>query len=180
MPPRAPILAIGRSRGLFVFVNTEFAERLEEHTRRLCASLKIEEEVKPGRGRAKVRLRQIQRPPIQGDEMAYFVALHEIGHIVIGLRATRLEREALAWEWALKNAIIEPHYSTRQRICANLVRYLFRAKENDWGFPDEDSAFWRLLRWWEVDDGTQDSDGLRQLRDRDRGRSWSACSGDVQ
>lgn len=164
-------------------LNKELAAILRKHIEKLCHSLKIEAEIKPAvRGRAKVRLRKIQHPPIESDEMAYFIALHEIGHVVIGMHASRLEREALAWEWALKNAIIEPHYSTRQRICANLVRYLFRARENDWGFPDEDSAFWRLLRWWEVEnnDGSQDGNDLRQLRSIDRGRAGSPDPSDVQ
>lgn len=81
--------------------------------------------------------------------MAYFVALHEIGHVVNGLEPpTRLDREAAAWMWALDNALITPHYSTRQRICALLVRYIFRAKENGWKMPDERSDFYRLLVWW--------------------------------
>lgn len=162
-----------------MFVNETLAQRLRLHTAKLCESFKIEAEITRGRGRAKVRKRLIRHPPIQIDEMAYFIALHEIGHVVIGMHAPRLEREALAWEWALKNAIIDPHYSTRQRICANLVRYLFRAQENEWGFPDDDSAYWRLLRWWEVTDGSEDGNGLRQLRGGDREWSRSYDPGDL-
>jgi len=52
--------------------------------------------------------------------MAYFVALHEIGHIIVGLEGSRLEREAACWDWAIEHALVRPHYSTRQRICACL------------------------------------------------------------
>lgn len=129
-------------------------EMLELHIQELCKAAKIKRTIKHGRGHAKVRLRHIQHPPIRDDEMAYFVALHEIGHVAIGMKQPRLEREAAAWEWALENSLIYPHYSTRQRICALLVRYLYRAKENHWEFPNEDSAYWTLFRWWEVEDGT--------------------------
>lgn len=93
--------------------------------------------------------RVIRHPPILDDEMAYFVALHEIGHCVVGLAGTRLEREAACWRWALDNAICPAHYSTRQRITACLVRYLFRAEANSWAMPEGDSDFWELMRWWE-------------------------------
>lgn len=127
---------------------------LDAHIAYTCKQFKIKRTVKAGRGRAKVKLRHIQHPPIKEDVMAYFVAMHEIGHVVIGMCDTRLEREALAWDWALKHSIVYPHYQIRQRICALLVRYLYRAKDNGWEFPDQDSAYWQLFRWWEVEDGT--------------------------
>lgn len=80
--------------------------------------------------------------------MAYFVALHEIGHVLVGMCDTRLEREAAAWEWALTHALVRPHYSTRQRICACLVRYVARAKSRGWRIPDATSSYWSLLAWW--------------------------------
>lgn len=80
--------------------------------------------------------------------MAYFVALHEIGHVLIGLEGTRLEREAAAWDWALQHALVRPHYSTRQRICACLVRYLSRAQARGWKIPPAEHRYWTLLSWW--------------------------------
>lgn len=140
--------------GFFVFLTTKQAKYLDKHIEYMCKQFSVERTVKPGRGHAKVRKRTIQHPPIGIDEMAYFVALHELGHVVIGMHAHRLDREALAWEWALRQSLIEPHYSIRQRICSLLVRYLYRGKENNWEFPKEDSPFWQLFRWWEVEDGT--------------------------
>jgi hypothetical protein len=80
--------------------------------------------------------------------MAYFVALHEIAHVVRGLEGKRLEREAWCWDWAIQNAIVVPHFSTRQRICACLVRYLIRAPSRGWAIPGRQSRFWDLLIWW--------------------------------
>lgn len=80
--------------------------------------------------------------------MTYFVALHEVGHILVGLSGTRLEREAACWRYALDVALIEPHFSIRQRICACLVRYLHRAKQNGWEIPKPGSDYWKLWRWW--------------------------------
>lgn len=81
--------------------------------------------------------------------MAYFVALHEIGHVLVGLEGTRLEREAACWKWAIQNAIILPSFPTRQRICACLVRYLFRAQGRGWKIPAPGSDFWLLMQWWQ-------------------------------
>jgi hypothetical protein len=118
-----------------------------QHIRQLCQELDIKRVIAPGRGRAKVVTRTIQHPPIR-TEMAYFVALHEIGHIVVGLEGKRLEREAKAWRWALENALVVPHFSTRQRICACLVRYLWRAQVRGWAIPPSTADYWRLMAWW--------------------------------
>jgi hypothetical protein len=118
------------------------------HVAILCREHGIRRTVAEGRGRASVGERHIQHPPIR-TEMAYFVALHEIGHIFVGLEGTRLEREAAAWDWALRAALVKPHYSTRQRICACLIRYLARAQERGWKTPAPDSRYWTLMRWWQ-------------------------------
>lgn len=80
--------------------------------------------------------------------MTYFVALHEVGHIIVGLEGTRLEREAACWRYALDTALIEPHFSIRQRICACLVRYLWRAHQRGWQIPGKGADYWRLMCWW--------------------------------
>ena len=122
---------------------------LDRHVKQLCKEHDIARVVVPGRGRARVRKREIQHPPITlSDPMTYFVALHEVGHIMVGLSGTRLEREAACWRYALDVALIEPHFSIRQRICACLVRYLHRAKQNGWEVPPPGSDYWKLWRWW--------------------------------
>lgn len=121
----------------------------DEHVDGLCGEFKITRKVRPGRGHANVKKRTIQHAPLDlGDEMAYFVALHEIGHIIVGLKETRLEREAAAWVWALDAALTRPSYVTRQRICACLWRYYRRAVENNWPIPPEGHMFWELMEWW--------------------------------
>lgn len=137
-----------------MYLNSKQASHLDRHVALLCAQMGVRRGITRGRGEAKVRLRTIKHQPIVDNEMAYFVALHELGHVAIGMKQPRLDREAAAWIWALENSAIYPHYATRQRICALLVRYLYRAKENGWEFPNEDSDYWKLFRWWEVEDGT--------------------------
>lgn len=140
--------------------------KLEKHIHRLCQENGIRRIVKPGRGRARVAMRVIRHPPLGQDPMAYFVALHEIGHVVIGLTGTRLEREALAWQYALDNSIIPVHYSIRQRICACLIRYLARANQAGWKQPVRGDLYWDLVAWWrplvdgstiEPEDDTEDA-----------------------
>jgi predicted SprT family Zn-dependent metalloprotease len=130
----------------------------DKHIDYLCRKHDIKRFATSKRGRAHVELRQVAVPEMV-DEMSYFVALHEIGHIMIGLEYPRLEREAKAWDWALENARVKPNYRTRQRICANLYRYLCRAEQEGWRRPPPESRFWQLLRWWEVPDGKEDSKG---------------------
>lgn len=125
------------------------ARDLDRHVAKLCKELNIQRTVAPGRGRARVPLRAIKHPPITlQDPMTYFVALHEVGHIIVGLEGTRLEREAACWRYALDNALIEPHFSIRQRICACLVRYLWRAQQRGWKVPEPGADYWRLMCWW--------------------------------
>ena len=120
--------------------------RLQKHVDKLLTEHRIKATVKDGRGHANVKKRTVVIPPIM-EEMDYFVSLHEIGHIVNGLGGLRLEREGKAWTWAYANSTIDPHYSTRQRVCSLLVRYYFRAQKNKWEIP-EDGDFWDNMIWW--------------------------------
>ena len=86
--------------------------------------------------------------------MAYFVALHEVGHIVLGIPplSSRLEREAWCWRYAYEQARVYPSYPTRQRVAACLLRYVARAKKHGWRIPDEGSDFWAVMAWWNPPD----------------------------
>lgn len=146
--------------GTFKAVN---ARKLDRYVAALCKEHDITRIVAPGRGHAHVKTRTIQHPPIRAaDLMTYFVALHEIGHILVGLSGTRLEREAACWRYALDVALIEPHFSIRQRICACLVRYLWRAQGRGWKIPAPDHDYWRLMEWWLLQDA--DLDALQRRR----------------
>lgn len=121
--------------------------RLKKHIDTLLREHDITATYDSGRGHASVPKREISIPPIE-EEMDYFISLHEIGHVVIGLKGrTRLEREAHAWTWAFDNTLIEVQYPERQRICALLVRYWFKAKSKGWKVP-EAGEFWDHMQWW--------------------------------
>ncbi len=55
-------------------------------------------------GRAWVKTRRVRLRPVK-TQKTYAVALHEIGHIVGDQPKARLDREAAAWEWAMRNAL---------------------------------------------------------------------------
>src|SRR5205085_9819509 len=95
------------------------------HTDDLCARYGIRRT--GGRGRAVVvrvrhrdgrteRRLEIRVPPVRG-QVSYFVALHEIGHLVgAGRSGRRLESEEAAWRFALAEAPVAPADTTRRRI----------------------------------------------------------------
>jgi hypothetical protein len=100
-----------------------------------------------GRGEATL---QIRIPPVRG-QVTYFVALHEIGHLVgPGRSGPRLEKEAAAWRWALANAIVEPTQASRRSMGRRLRSYVRWAELRQYRrrrplIPPQQSAFWRLL-----------------------------------
>src|SRR5437773_9349881 len=83
-----------------------------------------------GRGRAEVRgrgsgRRQLIRTPAVRGQVSYFIALHEIGHLVgPGRSGTRLEKEAAAWRWAITHSIVSPTDATRRRMGRRLRSYV--------------------------------------------------------
>lgn len=135
--------------GTYRYGRSVRARTLDRHVAALCKEHGITRIVAPGRGRARVPSKTIKHPPItMADPMTYFVALHEIGHILVGLSGTRLEREAACWRYALEISLIEPHYSIKQRICACLVRYVYRARMRGWKVPRAGDPYWDLVEWW--------------------------------
>jgi hypothetical protein len=128
-------------------------EMMEAHIERLCAEHGIELAGSSARGRA-IRWRggrlEIAIPPIKG-QVSYFIALHEIGHLVgRGRSAPRLEAEANAWLWALDHAAVEPTVATRRSIVRRLEGYLLWAENRQYRrvpprIPDQGHAFWSLL-----------------------------------
>lgn len=133
---------------------------MEAHVELLCAEHGIELAGSSARGRA-IRWRggrlEISIPPIKG-QVSYFIALHEIGHLVgPGRSAPRLEAEANAWLWALRNSAFEPTPATRRSIVKRLRGYLAWAENRQYRrvpprIPEPDHAFWRLLEMPEADE----------------------------
>ena len=126
---------------------------MEAHVEALCARHAIELAGSSGRGRAirwRGGRRQIAIPPIRG-QVSYFIALHEIGHLIgPGRSAPRLEAEANAWLWALRNTAFEPTPATLQSISRRLRGYLRWAENRQYRkvpprIPERDHPFWSLL-----------------------------------
>jgi hypothetical protein len=128
-------------------------ELMEAHVADLCRQHRIELVGSSVRGRA-IRWsggrREISVPPIRG-QVSYFIALHEIGHLIgRGRSAPRLESEANAWLWALENSVVEPTPTTRRSIGRRLRGYLEWARNRQHRrvpprIPPREHPFWRLL-----------------------------------
>ncbi|HEX2359495.1 MAG TPA: hypothetical protein VHH72_06735 [Solirubrobacterales bacterium] len=126
---------------------------MEAHVEELCAQHGIELAGSSSRGRA-IRWRggrlEIAIPPIKG-QVSYYIALHEIGHLVgRGRSAPRLEAEANAWLWALDQSAVEPTEATLRSISNRLQGYLAWAQNRQHRrvpprIPPRDHPFWALL-----------------------------------
>jgi hypothetical protein len=126
---------------------------LEAHVEELCEQHGIGIAGASRRGRAtrwRGGRREIAIPEIRG-QVSYFIALHEIGHLVgAGRSAPRLEAEANAWLWALQNCAVEPTPATRRSISKRLRGYLEWAQNRQYRrvpprIPPRDHLFWRLM-----------------------------------
>jgi hypothetical protein len=126
---------------------------MEAHVEELCAAHGIDLTGSSARGRA-IRWRggrlEISIPPIKG-QVSYFIALHEIGHLVgKGRSAPRLEAEANAWLWALENTAVSPTDATLRSISKRLRGYLLWAQNRQHRrvpprIPPREHPFWALL-----------------------------------
>ena len=131
------------------------ASALDLHVDELCARHGIAR-LNGSRGRAEVHRRNGRRtvairvPPVRG-QVTYFVALHEIGHLVgPGRSGPRLEKEAAAWRFALQAALVEPTVACRRRIGRRLRSYVTWAEARQHRrrppvLPPPGSPFWALL-----------------------------------
>jgi len=136
------------------------AATLDRHVDELCVRHGIVR-LSGSRGRAEVHRRNGRRtaairvPPIRG-QVTYFVALHEIGHLVgPGRSGTRLEKEAAAWRFALSQARVEPTDACRRRIGRRLRSYvkwaeLRQHRRRPPVLPAAGSPFWSLLAYLEA------------------------------
>ena len=136
------------------------AKALDRHVDELCTLHGIVR-LDGSRGRAEVhrrngrRIPAIRVPPVRG-QVTYFVALHEIGHLVgPGRSGPRLEKEAAAWRFALQTAIVVPTDACRRRIGRRLRSYVTWAEARQHRrrppvLPPTGSPFWALLRHLEA------------------------------
>jgi hypothetical protein len=138
-------------------------QTLDRHIDDLCRGYGITRV--GGRGRAVVitvrhrdgrreRRLEIRIPPVRG-QVSYFVALHEIGHLVgHGRSGRRLESEAAAWRFALSSALVTPSDATRRRMGKRLRSYVIWAerrasRRRPPHIPPAQDPFWALLAWLE-------------------------------
>jgi len=153
----------------------------------LAAAHGIEVLIGSGRGRAyrgapaRGRAARIRVPEIRG-QVSYFVALHELGHLVArGNRSLpQLEAEAQAWRWALEHALLEPTETTRARIRTYLRSYYERAvvrralgRRVVAAIPPAGSAYWTLLAELGDPDPRPGPVQVRLVRKRRLGRKSS-------
>lgn len=77
----------------------------------------------PEGAQAFVRLRMIRTPPIT-DLLSYYIALHELGHLVgRGRRSPQLEREANGWVYAIETARWPQTPEVSRAISSSLQSY---------------------------------------------------------
>ena len=130
-------------------------QSLDRHIDQLCAEHRILRETGGSgrafrRGRGRARTLHIRIAPVRG-QVTYFVALHEIGHLVgKGRSGTRLEKEAAAWRWAIEHAIVMPTDTTRRSMGRRLRSYvrwaeLRQHRRRPPVIPPASSSFWALL-----------------------------------
>jgi hypothetical protein len=94
-------------------------------------------------------LRWIRVQPVT-DDVTYFVALHELGHIIApgagGGKYIRLVEEALAWEWAFANTLVPPSPRVNRMIHEALGSYVDRSRTAArMKVPSLGHLFWELL-----------------------------------
>lgn len=91
------------------------------------------------------------RIPVITNSSRYFVALHEIGHIMGKQPGTRLEQEYAAWRWALDNTVAPPDESVWLEIHASLRTYIEWAKARQYRqhsrpvIPPRTHPLWALM-----------------------------------
>lgn len=120
---------------------TATADRLAAHVRHLADEHEVTV-VHQGRGIAYRKERRVTIPEVRGRS-SYFVALHELGHVVGPNPRRRLDQEVAAWRWALDHALDDPTPAVARMIGRCLRSYRSRAERAAFGtvLPDGFDAF---------------------------------------
>jgi hypothetical protein len=101
---------------------------LREHIAALLDEHRLtmrEEQIKWLDAYADLERREIVVPPMD-CELGYFVALHEIGHFVLGLDSgdaacRRYDNEATVDEWVMETALVAPSDDAEQKLVKFLI-----------------------------------------------------------
>lgn len=138
--------------------------RRANHVAHLCDEYRIHHEVVQGaRGRALPARRVIRTPAVRGIRQ-YYLALHEIAHVVLADCAAEageaydlypaVRREEQAWRWALEHATEAPTDGIRRWIFRGLWGYVVAGGSAHYMgafdplgrmVPAPDDPFWELL-----------------------------------
>lgn len=122
---------------------------LEAHIKTLCEThnITVQDRVSGG-GRSWKKTRTVSIKPIKSMK-TYFIALHEIGHIVHPLGSgsgLRLEKEYYAWEWAIENSLVDPNASAAKMIHRCLDSYIQKARRSPrMKLPAKEHPLWALV-----------------------------------
>jgi hypothetical protein len=127
------------------------------HVASLCAAHEITHVVDEKRTHAiaEPKTRRITTPRPVTRIRSYYIALHEIAHVILGFdeRRTRAPQEAAAWAWALDEAIRPPSEGVRRMILKVLWGYLVSDgyrhargyRREGCMIPAREDAFWSFL-----------------------------------
>lgn len=123
-------------------------DRLATHVEILCAENDIQMVERSSYGGvAFKRSRTIRIKPVK-TQRTYIVALHEIGQVIGANRSgRRLEKEAAAWDFVLKQTIIPLSRASYAQMLKYLNSYLLRAQwSNRMTVPPREHRFWVTYR----------------------------------
>lgn len=136
--------------------------KLAEHVRQICRErgIRIKPALRGSLGNAHGKTILIRSVT---NEASYAIALHEIGHTIVGYRKPILLQEAEAWDHAKRLAL--RWTPTMQRACLEgLLSYVARAHDayrrgvpTKLKLPPLDHVFWQLVQ------GTKEGDALHQF-----------------
>lgn len=127
---------------------------LTGHVEALCRDHRVELDLRASTAaRSWRRPRRIRVQPVK-SLVTYYVALHELGHVLARRRSLggRLEKEATAWMWALEHALEDPNAAVWGAVHRSLDSYLTWAsnrqhrKKGRPVLPVEGDLFSRLHR----------------------------------
>lgn len=112
----------------------------QDHVQRLCAEHEIDLVVSSSSNRAyaNVKERTVRCRPITKTR-SYYLALHEIAHLVQGhdFDAAAAPQEAAAWQWAYANAIEPPTKGIGADVLSKIWHYILTdiARSHDLDVP---------------------------------------------
>jgi hypothetical protein len=128
---------------------------LADHVAGLCAQYRVTHEVGGTRALAEPKERRITTPRPVTRIRSYYIALHEIAHVVQGFdsKKARAPQEAAAWTWAIDNAIVPPSDGVRRHIFQVVWGYVVSDGNRHFqGYgakgrmiPAREDPFWQFL-----------------------------------